>query len=335
MKSNRRLVVIGLFTFALVLLTACQATGRNPDDLEIPFVTPTPDASLCLNNVYPQDAPGFDDISADQLVEQPSGIRVFDRQTGTGTRPTIEDLVTIRYTAWLADGCVFDSTYTRGQDANLLVFNLIPGWQEALLAMAPGTITRVEIPPDLAYQDVGSPPIIPANATLTFDIELVSVLTQPQAIETATAVAALFTPTPEGGPLSASCRNDLYPDDAPQFDEVTGDQLVVQDSGISVYDITVGDGDSPGLDDVVWIHYVGWLTNGCVFDDSYLLGEAARFPVGGVIPGFRDAILGMSVGGQRRVEIPPDLGYGSIGAGSSIPPDSTIIFDIVLESIEN
>ena len=186
-----------------------------------------------------------------------------------------------------------------------------------------------------AKEDTGSPPVIPANATLTFDIELVSVLTQPQAIETATAVAALFTPTPEGGPLLASCQNDIYPDDAPQFDEVKGDQLVVQDSGISVYDVTVGDGDSPGLDDVVNIHYVGWLTNGCVFDASYLLGEATSFPVGGVIPGFRDAILGMSVGGQRRVEIPPDLGYGSTGAGNSIPPDSTIIFDIVLESIEN
>ena len=124
MKSNRHLIVIGLFTFALVLLTACQATGRNPDDLEIPFVTPTPDSSFCQNDAYPQDAPGFDDISADQLVEQPSGIKVFDRQTGTGTRPTVQDLVTIRYTGWLADGCVFDSTYARGLDADLLLITL-------------------------------------------------------------------------------------------------------------------------------------------------------------------------------------------------------------------
>ena len=201
--------------------------------------------------------------------------------------------------------------------------------------MATGTIRRVEIPPDLAYQEIGSPPVIPPNATLTFDIELVGVLTPAEAIATATVVALSFTPTPEGGEQLANCQNDDYPDTAPQFGDVTRDQLVVQESGISVFDISVGDGNSPGPGDSVTVHYAGWLTDGCVFDASYLRGDTTNFALSGVIPGFRDAILGMSVGGHRRVEIPPELGYGDLGAGDAIPPGSTIFFDIVLEGIDN
>ena len=334
-KSRRHLIVIGMFGLALILLAACQAAGKNPDDLEIPVIQATPDMSLCQNEAYPQEAPLFVDVSPDLLVAQPSGIKFFDRQTGDGRVPTIQDLVTVKYTGWLGDGCIFDSTYTRGEDAQLLLVSLIPGWREAIVTMATGTIRRVEIPPDLAYQEIGSPPVIPPNATLTFDIELVGVLTPADAIATATVVALSFTPTPEGGEQLANCQNDDYPDTAPQFGDVTRDQLVVQESGISVFDISVGDGNSPGPGDSVTVHYAGWLTDGCVFDASYLRGDTINFALSGVIPGFRDAILGMSVGGHRRVEIPPELGYGDLGAGDAIPPGSTIFFDIVLEGIDN
>ena len=80
------------------------------------------------------------------------------------------------------------------------------------------------------------------------------------------------------------------------------------------------------------LHYTGWLTNGCVFDSSYSRETLATFPVGGVIQGFKEAILGMSAGGQRRVQIPADLAYGDAGAGGLIPPGATLVFDIALES---
>ena len=185
-----------MFGLALILLAACQAAGKNPDDLEIPVIQATPDMSLCQNEAYPQEAPLFVDVSPDLLVAQPSGSKFFDRQTGDGRVPTIQDLVTVKYTGWLDDGCIFDSTYTRGEDAQLLLVSLIPGWREAIVTMATGTIRRVEIPPDLAYQEIGSPPVIPPNATLTCDIELVGVLTPAEAIATATVVALSFTPTP-------------------------------------------------------------------------------------------------------------------------------------------
>ena len=335
MKSRRHLIAIGIFLSALFLLTACQAAGKNPDDVQIPVIQATPDLSLCQNDVYPEGAPLFSDVSPDLLVAQTSGIKYFDRQTGDGRVPTLQDLVTVKYTGWLGDGCIFDSTYTRGEDAQLLLISLIPGWREAIVSMPTGTIRRVEIPADLAYAEIGSPPVIPPNSTLTFEIELVGVLTPAEAIATATVVALNFTPTPETVEQVANCMNDEYPDTAPQFEDVTRDQLVAQESGISVFDISIGDGNSPRPGDTVIVHYAGWLTDGCVFDASYLRGDSTRFPLSGVIPGFRDAILGMNVGGQRRVEIPPELGYGDLGAGDAIPPGSTIFFDIVLEEISN
>jgi len=334
-KSNRRMIVIGVIALSIFLLAACQAAGKNPDNIEIPVVQPTADLSLCQNDPYPEGAPLFEDVPSSQLVAQDSGIRMFDRRSGDGPVPTIQDLVTVKYTGWLTNGCIFDSTFSRGQDSELLIVSLIPGWREAMLTMPTGTIRRVEIPSELAYRELGSPPVIPPNSTITFEIELVKVHTPAEAQVTATAVAALFTPTPEGGAVVPACVNENYPASAPQFDDVTGDQLVVQESGISVFDITVGDGVSPSEEDVVNVKYTGWLENGCVFDSSYSRGQSISFPVGGVIPGFRDAILGMSVGGQRRVEIPPDQGYGDAGAGTAIPPGATITFDIVLESIGN
>lgn len=322
---------MGVFVLALFLLAACQAAGRNPDDLEIPVIQATASLTLCQNAAYPQGAPLLEDVSPDLLVLQDSGISYFDRRTGEGRVPSIQDLVTVRYTGWLDDGCIFDSTFTRGEDADLLLVSVIPGWREAMLTMAAGTIRRVEIPSDLAYQDLGSPPVIPPHATLTFDIELVSFLTPAEAVMTATAVVAAFTATPEGRAAVLEC-NQGYPDAAPQFGDVTGDQLVIQESGIRVFDVAEGNGNSPGPGNTVNVHYTGWLTNGCIFDTSYTNGVSSIFPVNEVIPGFRDAILGMSVGGQRRVEIPSELGYGDAGAGDAIPPGATIIFDIVLES---
>ena len=131
-----------------------------------------------------------------------------------------------------------------------------------------------------------------------------------------------------------SCDNPGYPDSAPQYDDVTEDQYTDQPTGIRVFDAKVGDGAEPNQDSTVDVHYVGWLVaDGCVFDSSYSRGSSVSFPVGGVIPGFRDAILGMKAGGQRRVYIPADQGYGSGGAAGAIPPNADLVFDIVLESV--
>lgn len=131
-----------------------------------------------------------------------------------------------------------------------------------------------------------------------------------------------------------SCDNPGYPDSAPQYDDVTDDQYTEGTTGLKIFDAKVGDGATPTQNDTVNIHYAGWLVaDGCVFDSSYARGDSVSFPVDGVIPGFRDAILGMKVGGQRRVYIPAEQGYGAAGAAGAIPPNADLVFDIVLEDV--
>lgn len=88
-----------------------------------------------------------------------------------GESPTVADKVTIHYEGRLLDGTVFDSSYKRGEPATFPLSNLIKGWQIALPMMKPGDKWTIWLPSDIAYGNAGSPPNIPAGATLEFDIE--------------------------------------------------------------------------------------------------------------------------------------------------------------------
>ena len=114
------------------------------------------------------------------------------------------------------------------------------------------------------------------------------------------------------------------------------DTPTTPDSGVIVSeDLVVGTGATAVAGDTVTVHYIGTFTNGTKFDSSYDRGQPYTFPVGvgQVIPGFDQAVVGMKVGGKRRVTIPPSLAYGSQGQGA-IPPNSTLKFDIDLVSIQ-
>ncbi|MFI5007171.1 MAG: FKBP-type peptidyl-prolyl cis-trans isomerase [Solirubrobacterales bacterium] len=114
------------------------------------------------------------------------------------------------------------------------------------------------------------------------------------------------------------------------------DTPTTPDTGVLVSeDLVVGTGATAVTGDVVTVHYIGTFTNGTKFDSSYDRGQPYTFPVntGAVIPGFDQAVLGMKVGGKRRVTIPPSLAYGSAGQGT-IPPNATLKFDIDLVSIQ-
>lgn len=94
---------------------------------------------------------------------------------GTGPKPTSSDTVTVQYRGTLIDGKEFDSSYKRGQPATFPVGQIIKGWTEALQLMPVGSKWQLFIPPDLAYGDRGAGPDIGPNATLIFDVELVSI----------------------------------------------------------------------------------------------------------------------------------------------------------------
>ena len=93
--------------------------------------------------------------------------------------------------------------------------------------------------------------------------------------------------------------------------------------------ISEGDGATPTASSTVRPHYEGTLISGEVFDSSYKRGQPAEFPVGGVIAGWTEALQLMKEGAKWRLYIPSNLAYGERAAGS-IPPHSTLIFDIEL-----
>ncbi|TMP36050.1 FKBP-type peptidyl-prolyl cis-trans isomerase [Pseudoalteromonas rubra] len=107
-------------------------------------------------------------------------------------------------------------------------------------------------------------------------------------------------------------------------------EITVTESGLQYEVIETGEGDKPAADSTVRVHYHGTLINGNVFDSSYERGQPAEFPVNGVIKGWTEALQLMSVGSKWRLYVPHDLAYGERGAGASIAPFSTLIFDVEL-----
>lgn len=107
------------------------------------------------------------------------------------------------------------------------------------------------------------------------------------------------------------------------------------DSGLQYQTLAAGDGAVAEAGDTVDVHYTGWLLDGTKFDSSVDRGKAFRFVLGDgmVIRGWDEGVVGMAVGGKRKLTIPPDLGYGARGAGGVIPPNATLIFDVELLGI--
>lgn len=96
-------------------------------------------------------------------------------------------------------------------------------------------------------------------------------------------------------------------------------------------DLVVGTGPVAGPNATVRVQYVGALySTGKVFDASWTDNGPATFPLSEVVPGFKDAIIGMHIGGRREVVIPPALGYGAAGSPPVIPPNATLVFVIDL-----
>ena len=109
--------------------------------------------------------------------------------------------------------------------------------------------------------------------------------------------------------------------------------VVTTESGLQYEVLTKGSGASPTADDSVTVHYTGTLIDGTVFDSSVERGEPATFGVTQVIAGWTEALQLMSVGDKLRLVIPSDLAYGLRGAGPSIGPNSTLIFEVELLKI--
>lgn len=113
---------------------------------------------------------------SDGVVTLASGVQYQILEAGDGPKPSASDTVRVHYEGSLIDGQIFDSSLSRGEPTEFGVTQVIPGWVEALQLMPVGAKWRVAIPADKAYGAAGSPPVIPGNAALVFEIHLIAIV---------------------------------------------------------------------------------------------------------------------------------------------------------------
>jgi FKBP-type peptidyl-prolyl cis-trans isomerase len=130
---------------------------------------------------------------------------------------------------------------------------------------------------------------------------------------------------------SNGCGDDAF---APELG-VDLEAMTETASGLMYQDLVVGTDDEAQSGDSVSVHYTGWLKDGTKFDSSVDRGQPFVFHLGqgDVIPGWDEGVAGMRVGGQRKLVIPPELGYGDRGSGGVIPGGATLVFDVELLEI--
>jgi len=160
---------------------------------------------------------------------------------------------------------------------------------------------------------------------------------------TTAVVTGRATYVRNGKPLGTSSHTEVWTKRAGRWQAVSwvsiplktsvlGAKAVTTESGLKYEDIVAGTGESPKPEQEVIVHYTGTLEDGTKFDSSLDRGEPFKFTIGigKVIKGWDEGVMTMKVGGKRKLVIPPQLGYGSRGAGGVIPPNATLVFEVEL-----
>ena len=108
------------------------------------------------------------------------------------------------------------------------------------------------------------------------------------------------------------------------------DQMVKRASGLYVQDLTMGTGTFASRGRTAVVRYTGWRADGKQFDEGEI---TLTLGTNKTIAAWEEGLLGMRVGGKRRLVVPPNLGYGARGAGNDIPPNTVLVFDMTLQSV--
>jgi FKBP-type peptidyl-prolyl cis-trans isomerase len=268
-------------TFALVVVAFLATPGlaRSAQEPRVSAAVPPPDVAA-----PPSDA-----------ETTPSGLasRVISAGTGTG-RPGPQDIVTVHYTGWTADGRLFDSSVLRGTPSTFPLDRVIAGWSEGVQLMVVGEKRRLWVPEALAYQGDPDRP----QGMLVFDVELLDI----------------------EDPLAAPADVAAPPADAERTR-----------SGLMSKILRPGTGQRhPIRTSTVAVHYSGWTSDGELFDSSVARGAPATFRLDEVIAGWTEGVQLMVEGEKRRFWIPERLAYG----GQAGAPRGMLVFDVELLSIE-
>ncbi len=239
----------------------------------------------------------------DNFITTDSGLKYKIVKKGDGPQPKQGERVKVDYTGKLENGKVFDSSIQRGEPITFTLGagRVIPGWDEGIALLHLGDKAIFIIPPELGYgaRQVGP---IPANSTLTFEIELLDIVPQIKAEE--------------------------Y--------DVQGKEIQETDSGLMYIIVEKGEGENAENGKTVTVHYSGYLEDGTMFDSSIKRDQPLVFPLGKgrVIPGWELGISLMKEGAKYRLIIPPELAYGKKGIKDVIPPDEILTFDVELIEVK-
>ena len=305
-----RLLLLWAVLFSLLVAACGPATPQNEDTetAEAETTSEETDTSEEAESSAEVDsgAESTESTESGSRVTE-SGLEYIEVEAGTGPRAQPGDQVSVHYTGTLEDGTVFDSSeggepisFTLGQGG------VIQGWDEGIALMNVGGKAQLVIPPELGYGAQGYGNAIPPNATLYFDVELVS--------------AATPTPVPTAAPPTT----------------VDPDDYTTTDSGLQYYFLEEGDGETPEEGEIAQVTFSGWVQGGTRFADSQ--GSAPiEFMVGReeILPGWDEMVLLMQVGDVVQFVLPPELGLGEEGAPNGIiPPNATLIFEMELLGIE-
>lgn len=236
-----------------------------------------------------------------------SGLKVKITEKGNGKQVIKGDKVTANYTGTLEDGKKFDSSKDRNQPFSFKVGTgqVISGWDEGFQLLSIGDKATFTIPSNLGYGANGAAGVIPPNATLFFDVEVLD---------------AVASPAPKA---------------AVPYD-VTGLDTIKMQSGLKFLKVESGTGEKAQQGKYVSVHYTGYLMDGKKFDSSVERGEPIEFQLGKgmVIKGWEEGIELMHVGDKMRFIIPSELAYGEKGAPGAIPANATLIFDCELVGVQ-
>src|SRR5450830_1140797 len=133
--------------------------------------------------------------------------------------------------------------------------------------------------------------------------------------------------------LSLTALSTAWAADAVAVASAKEPGAVVTASGLVYRSLKDGSGASPSASDKVKVHYRGTFPDGKEFDSSYKRNEAIEFPLNGVIKCWTEGVQRMKVGGKAKLTCPPSIAYGERGAGGTIPPNATLLFEVELLAI--
>lgn len=238
-------------------------------------------------------------IPADtELQTTASGLKYSVLRAGSpGPHPKMGDKVVVHYTGWLPDGKVFD-TSRGGEPAQFFLGRVVPGWNEGLQLMTPGAHYKFTVPPALGYGRQGSPPRIPPDATLIFELELLDVIAMPD-----------------------------FPAAHPDAQKSTA-------SGIRYEVMEEGNGEPVGADVVYDFDYALFNPTGKLLDCSGMHESSMMARLADVQLRFFHEILPlMRTGSCFRVEVPPSLAFGKQPMGPDLPADSVTVWELKLKRV--